>query len=127
MCVRYIETAPVPSYFQDSHIACVFLVGQDRFYRPLAPLVLSLRSFDVHFCQLFDYRSLALSVQIPFVYLLDNSIGETKTKLETLKTASEQANTALANGEISQEQFDALQREIIETTEELKRLEEGQR
>ena len=56
--------------------------------------------------------------------LLGDAIGETKTKLETLKTASEQANTALANGEISQEQFDALQREIIETTEELKRLEE---
>ena len=56
--------------------------------------------------------------------LLGDAIGETKTKLETLKTASEQANIALANGEISQEQFDALQREIIETTEELKRLEE---
>ena len=56
--------------------------------------------------------------------LLGDAIGETKTKLETLKTASEQANVALANGEISQEQFDALQREIIETTEELKRLEE---
>ena len=56
--------------------------------------------------------------------LLGDAIGETKDKLETLKTASEQANIALANGEISQEQFDALQREIIETTEELKRLEE---
>ena len=56
--------------------------------------------------------------------LLGDAIGETKNKLETLKTASEQANIALANGEISQEQFDALQREIIETTEELKRLEE---
>ena len=56
--------------------------------------------------------------------LLGDAIGETRTKLDTLKTASEQANTALANGEISQEQFDALQREIIETTEELKRLEE---
>ena len=59
--------------------------------------------------------------------LLGDAIGETKTKLDTLKTASEQANTALANGEISQEQFDALQREIIETTEELKRLEEQAR
>ncbi len=35
-------------------------------------------------------------------------------KLETLRTAAEQANTVLANGEISQEQYDALQREIIE-------------
>ena len=40
---------------------------------------------------------------------------ETKEKLTTLKTAAEQANTALANGEISQEQYDALQREIVET------------
>ena len=39
-----------------------------------------------------------------------------------LKTAAEQANTALANGEISQQQYDALQREIIETENELKRL-----
>ena len=59
--------------------------------------------------------------------LLGDAIGETKNKLETLKTASEQANIALANGEISQEQFDALQREIIQTTEELKRLEEQAR
>ena len=56
--------------------------------------------------------------------LLGDAIGETRTKLDTLKTASEQANQALANGEITQAQYDALQREIIETTEELKRLEE---
>ena len=56
--------------------------------------------------------------------LLGDAIGETRTKLDTLKTASDQANISLANGEITQEQFDALQREIIETTEELKRLEE---
>lgn len=47
--------------------------------------------------------------------LLADSIATTKEKLTTLKTAAEQANTALANGEISQEQYDALQREIIET------------
>ena len=46
-----------------------------------------------------------------------------KKKLATLKTAAEQANTALANGEISQEQYDALQREIIETEQDLKKLE----
>ena len=46
----------------------------------------------------------------------------TKEKLETLKTAAEQANTALANGDISQEQYDALQREIIETEQELQNL-----
>lgn len=32
-------------------------------------------------------------------------------------------NTALANGEISQDQYDALQREIIETEQDLKKLE----
>lgn len=55
--------------------------------------------------------------------LLGQAVEETKGKLATLKTAAEQANTALANGEISQEQYDALQREIIETEQELKRLE----
>ena len=59
--------------------------------------------------------------------LLGDAIGETRTKLDTLKTASEQATTALANGDITQAQFDALQREIIETTEELRRLEEQAR
>lgn len=47
--------------------------------------------------------------------LLADSIAATKDKLATLKTAAEQANQALANGEISQEQYDALQREIVET------------
>ena len=36
---------------------------------------------------------------------------------------AEQANTALANGDISQEQYDAFQREIIETEQDLKKLE----
>lgn len=56
--------------------------------------------------------------------LLGQAVEETKGKLTTLKTAAEQANTALANGEISQEQYDALQREIIETENNLKKLEE---
>ncbi len=56
--------------------------------------------------------------------LLKDAVSETKEKLETLKTAAEQANEALARGEISQEQYDALQREIIETEQELRRLEE---
>lgn len=55
--------------------------------------------------------------------ILAEAVGETKEKLETLKTAAEQANTALANGEISQEQYDALQREIIETEQNLRSLE----
>ena len=56
--------------------------------------------------------------------LLGQAVSETKEKLETLKTAAEQANTALANGEISQEQYDALQREIIETENALRNLEQ---
>lgn len=55
--------------------------------------------------------------------LLGQAVQETKEKLETLKSAAEQANTALANGEISQQQYDALQREIIETEQNLERLE----
>lgn len=56
--------------------------------------------------------------------LLGEAVEGTKEKLTTLKAAAEQANTALANGEISQSQYDALQREIIETEQDLKRLEE---
>lgn len=55
--------------------------------------------------------------------LLTQAIGETKEKLATLKTAAEQANEQLQKGEISQEQYDALQREIAETEAELKKLE----
>ena len=55
--------------------------------------------------------------------LLGEAVEETKNKLATLKQAAAQANTALANGEISQEQYDALQREIIETEQDLKKLE----
>ena len=47
--------------------------------------------------------------------LLGEAVSETKEKLATLKTAAEQANQALASGEITQSQYDALQREIIET------------
>ena len=54
--------------------------------------------------------------------LLTDAVTATKEKLETLKTAAEQANTALANGDISQEQYDALQREIVETEQELQNL-----
>ncbi|MCC8089905.1 MAG: phage tail tape measure protein [Oscillospiraceae bacterium] len=54
--------------------------------------------------------------------LLTDAISETKEKLTTLKAAAEQANTALQNGDITQEQYDALQREIVETEEKLKSL-----
>ena len=55
--------------------------------------------------------------------LLSQAVTKTKEKLETLKTAAEQANEALANGDISQAQYDALQREIVETEQKLKDLE----
>lgn len=55
--------------------------------------------------------------------LLTQAIGETKEKLATLKTAAEQAYEQLQKGEITQAQYDALQREIAETEAELKKLE----
>ena len=54
---------------------------------------------------------------------LSTEIGATKEKLTTLKTAAEQANDALARGDITQEQFDGLQREIADTEKKLKALE----
>lgn len=45
--------------------------------------------------------------------LLSSAVSETKEKLATLKTAAEQANQALANGDISKEQYDALQRAVF--------------
>lgn len=56
--------------------------------------------------------------------LLGDAVKETKEKLETLRTAAEQANDALANGDITQDQYDALQCEIMETEQALERLEE---
>ena len=56
--------------------------------------------------------------------LLATTIGETKEKLWAMKEAGEQANEALEKGEISQSQYDALQREIIATENTLKNLEE---
>ena len=47
--------------------------------------------------------------------MLKDAIEATKEKLATLKTAAQQANEQLANGEITQQQYDALQREIVET------------
>ena len=55
--------------------------------------------------------------------LLTQAISETKEKLDSLKLASQQANEALAKGEISQSQYDALQREIVETEKALEELE----
>lgn len=51
------------------------------------------------------------------------AVGETKEKLEALKLAGQQANNALVRGEISQSQYDALQRKIVETEKALEELE----
>ena len=51
--------------------------------------------------------------------LLTDAVSDTSQKLETLKTAAQQAQGQLERGEISQNQFEALQREIIVTTNSL--------
>lgn len=55
--------------------------------------------------------------------LLKDAIGETKEKLEALKTAQQQVQQQFERGEITKDQYDALQREIIETEQNLKDLE----
>lgn len=55
--------------------------------------------------------------------LLAESITNTKTKLETLRKAEEQAEKQLKDGDIGEEQFRALQREVIKTTSQLNGLE----
>ena len=55
---------------------------------------------------------------------LQQEIGATREKLNTLKEAAKQAEQALKDGTISQDQYDALQREIAETEQSLKSLEQ---
>lgn len=55
--------------------------------------------------------------------LLADAVKETGAKLQTLKEAEKQAQEQFAKGEISQEQYEALQREIIKTEDQLKSLE----
>lgn len=57
--------------------------------------------------------------------LLGQAVGETSAKLETLKTAAEQAQAQLEKGEITQDQYDALTREIKKTENELENLEKA--
>lgn len=57
--------------------------------------------------------------------LLGDAIGETKTKLEALKTAEQQVQAQFQNGEISQKQYDGLKREIADTEIKLKGLEKS--
>lgn len=56
--------------------------------------------------------------------LLKDAIAATKEKLDSLKVAQEQAKQQLENGELGQDKYDALQREIVETDEELRRLQQ---
>ena len=56
--------------------------------------------------------------------LLKDAIGNTKEKLDALKNAQEQAKQQLENGDLGQDKYDALQREIFETEQQLKDLED---
>ena len=54
---------------------------------------------------------------------MTDAIGETKEKLEALKSAQQQVQQQFERGDITKDQYDALQREIIETEQNLKDLE----
>ena len=54
--------------------------------------------------------------------LLKDAIGTTKEKLDALKSAQEQAKTQMEKGDLGADKYDALQREIIETEQELQKL-----
>lgn len=56
--------------------------------------------------------------------LLKDAISSTKEKLDALKQAQAQAKEQLENGDLGQDKYDALQREIIETEQELNRLQQ---
>ena len=54
---------------------------------------------------------------------LSDEIGNTKDKLELLKNEEQEVQQKFQEGKVSQEQYDALKRTIIETEESLKSLE----
>ncbi len=56
--------------------------------------------------------------------LLQTAITETKDKLTQLKSVQDQMDAGLKNGTVTQQQYDAWQREIVATEQELKSLEE---
>lgn len=56
--------------------------------------------------------------------LLSAAVDDTKTKLTALKDAEVQVQQQMKDGKAPQEQYDALQREIIATEQSLKRLED---
>lgn len=55
--------------------------------------------------------------------LLADSVSETKSKLDTLKQAEKQVQEQFKRGEVSQQQYDGLQREIAAATIQLKKVE----
>lgn len=57
--------------------------------------------------------------------LLAQAVDDTRTKLESLKTAEAQVQAQFQRGEASKEQYQALQREIIATEQKLESLEEA--
>ena len=54
--------------------------------------------------------------------LLRDKIAATKEKLDALKIAQEQAKKQLESGDLGKDKYEALQREIISTEEELKKM-----
>lgn len=57
--------------------------------------------------------------------ILAESITNTKSKLDTLKEAERQAQEQFAKGDIGVDQYRAIQREVIKTEQELKKLDKG--
>lgn len=57
--------------------------------------------------------------------LLNDTIDQTKTKLNTLQDAEKQVQQQFEKGEVSQEQYDGLKREIIATEAELRNAEKA--
>lgn len=56
--------------------------------------------------------------------LLSKAISNTKEKLETLKEAERQVQQQFERGEVGEEQYRAIQREVIQTEQQLKNLEQ---
>ncbi|WP_089610090.1 hypothetical protein [Dehalobacterium formicoaceticum] len=69
----------------------------------------------------FDPKNVELSAQKQD--LLTKSIDNTKTKLETLKAAEKQVQDQFNQGKVSEEHYRLIQREVIATEQNLKKLE----
>lgn len=57
--------------------------------------------------------------------LLSEAVSNTKNKLDALREAEKQVQEQFARGEVSQQQYDGLQREIVATELELKKAEQA--